>query len=273
VIALTVDVRTKNLLLRLRNGQNKLAYGLQEAVNGTIKDLQLAEFEHVRSAFIVRDPNFLFGTGARPGGAAGRITEWAKAGEGRLRAELRVERWPGSKGGMSLLPAFESGGSRPATVFGRETSAVPLLGRPARPSIRARTPPAYTFPGMRLTAYVGKKRLRRSKRTRSPERGFASRGGSTVPDFGLQRVQWKGANRTFVLTHSAKEPLGGVFQRIGRGPEGIREIWTFRNLGSLSLDDRLRYHALAQAIAPSIFKRRVGLAFADALSHELGRAA
>ena len=65
-------------------------------------------------------------------------------------------------------------------------------------------------------------------------------------------MQWKGLERTFILGPTARAPHGGVFQRIGPGPEDIREIYSFKP--NVRLDARLGFIPTARATAEVWFK-------------------
>jgi len=246
----------------------KLGRTIPYRINRTTERVQQIEHAHVRSSFIIRGGGraaFFFGSPARPGGAAGKITTRASVKQAVPYAELEVERrrW-GGKGGPVLLAGFETGEERRPRTAGAKSIAVPLIGRPARPSIAGPVPPAFTIAGLRLTAYRGGRRVRRPARRRSTERGFGS-SGSTTPAFSLEGVQWKGLQRTFLLPHTARAPLGAVFQRIGPERGDIREIYSF--VRPFRLDTRLEYIALARQVAPAIFREEMTAGLTDALFH------
>jgi len=117
-----------------------LAYASQEAINASLKRLQLVAFQRVFDVFMVRRTEsgmrFLFGgdmrvsktTGAKSrliGGAAAKITTWAKASSGRGYGEVEVPSIYGSVR-RSLMSLFEYGGMR--MPFGPESKyvAVPV---------------------------------------------------------------------------------------------------------------------------------------------------
>jgi hypothetical protein len=271
-VALQVDMDVQQLLLRMRKGEKKLAYGTVIAITRTAERVQQAEIEHQRRAFIVRRPEFLHGSPGRPGGAGARLKK-ARIEEQHPFAEVFVDPMvgAGSKGGPLLLSIFEEGGVRPKRTAGARSVAEPLTGRPARPSIRSQVPPAFTFAGLHFRAYQGKRRLLRRRRGRTvPETVFGEFGRtrfSMLSGFNPSRgVDWKGEQRAFILSHTAKEPLGGVFQRFGRGPEGIREIYTFRE--PPVLEPRLRFVETAERVAPQFFAEEMRRAVLDALEHE-----
>lgn len=248
---INVDIDATNLIRRMGYGEKRVAFAAVNAINTTAARVQQAEFEHVRSAFVVRRPDFFFGTPARPGGAAARLQR-ASVGKERPAAEVWAGASTVSSSRRLLLPMFERGGvKRPATP-GAKSVAVPLLGRPARPGIRTPVPPAYTFAGMHLVAYRGNRKLTRRTRSRkADEAGLFGEFGRLSPPTENGPIQYKGRNRTFLLPHTARAPLGGVFQRIGPKRGDIREVWSF--IPPPQLDTRLRFVATAEIVAARWF--------------------
>lgn len=275
-IGIRVDVNVEQLLLRMQKGEKKLAYGVVNAINATALRMQQAGFERVRQEFIIRGPAreaLFFGAPGRPGGAAGRLRR-ASVSQQRPYAEIALESKASSKGAPVLLPIFERGGPRPKSTQAAQSVAIPLTGRPARPSIRGPVPPQYTFQGLRFRAYQGRKKLQRRRRGRTvDETVFKEFGRVAFSNLDASRgIQWKGEQRTFVLKHSAREPLGAVFQRFGRGPEGIRELYPFRD--PKPLEPRLHYVETLQRSADQWFGEELERQAVDALAHEVaaGRA-
>ena len=226
-MALRIDVQIDNteLLKRVPKYEKRLLFGTISALRKTALRVQQAEFENVGSKFIVRRPQFLFGSPARPGGAAAKLL-FPSVSKSRLYAEVYVEA-RGSKAGPVLLPHFEAGGTRKPHTPGAKQIAVPWLGGPARPNIAREVVPRYSFPGLRLRAFVGQpgKRLgtRAAKRKR---RGgetdvtlFTRDGRFFLPERG--GVSWRGQERSFLI------PGQGVYQRIGPGQRYIRPIHVF----------------------------------------------
>jgi hypothetical protein len=171
-----------------------------------------------------------------------------------------------------LLPRFETGGTRTPEMTSRLHPGkliVPLQGRPARPSFRGPVPPAFTMAGLAFRAYKRGKQLKHRRRGKSsPDTIFTEFGriqrealaaSSSAP-------QWKGRQRTFILTATKKAPLGGVFQRIGRGPAEIRMIYAFET--EVPLDARLGFVSTATATADRWFAQEMERQVADAVAHE-----
>jgi len=251
MIAVRVSVDTTQLLLRLRNGERRLAYAVAGALNATARDIQAAEHENVRRKFIVRNERFLFGSPGRPGGAAGRISPFANAKQGRPFVEVSVSASTMGGSRRLLLGIFEEGGERKPFTPGAQSVAVPLEGRPARPSIRRGVPPQYTFQGLRFRAFHRGRRMpvKRASGSEATLFGEYGRRGDVQRDSG---IQWKGAERTFILTHTKREEFGGVFQRIGPKRGDIREIYAFRR--GIQLPSRLGFIAIARRVTSERFQ-------------------
>jgi hypothetical protein len=265
------------LLLRMRNGEKKLLYAVAGAINATAKRIQQAEFENVRARFAIRSEQskrLFFGSDVRPGGVAARLGPPPEIKAGRMYREVYTGTEAVGARRRVLLPEFEAGGEKQPTV-GARTFAIPLTGRPARPSFRGVVPPAFTFAGLALTAYRGKAQIKVARRgkggkARQVKVGlFGEYGRMALPAEG-GGVQWKGKQRTFMLTSTAREPEGGVFQRIGRGREDIREIYAFRR--TAPLDARLHFVATARATADVWYREEMEKQVIDALAHEARRA-
>lgn len=272
-----LQVDDTDLLLKLRNGERRLAYAVVNAINVTAKEVQKAEFEHVRREFVVRKAKFFFGSESRPGGVAARITTFASVGRSRPFAEITGGRT--SKGGDQaaerrlLLTTFEEGGRRRPFTRGAKSVAVPLTGRPARPGFNRGVDPRFTFAGMRLQAFRGKKRVRLPRRGKKVGVGLIdNRSQLRLP--GDDGIQYKGRERTFVLKRSRRAPQGGVFQRFGRGAAGIRLIHKF--IPPPQLDSRLDWiqtaeRVVAREFAPAM-ARQVNEVLERQRIREIGRA-
>lgn len=274
-IKLTMD--TKQLDQWTTLATRKLLNAVPYRINRTVDRVLQAEYAHIRSAFIIRgaaSAALFFGTPGHPGGAAGKFPRSARATVERPWAEFGIsameKRRVGGKGGPILLAGFETGEERrPFTPFAKSI-AVPLIGRPARPSIRGPVPPVMRIANLKLQAYYrGAKIVRK-------QRGGHRRGLGVFANYGylnlsgMQGMQWKGLQRTFLLPHTARAPLGGIFQRFGRGRDQIREVYSF--IPPFPLDTRLHYVSLAQQVAPAIFREEMELALKDAFEHEAAKA-
>jgi len=258
----------------------RLPQGAAYAINHTVDRVRTEKlFPWIRSRLIMRTPEseqFFFGVAAEPdgkagyfGGAAGRFPRADRARVGRLWAEFGVESIVrrGSKGGELLLSGLVTGGQRKPATPGAKSIAVPLEGRPARPSIRRPVPPAFQVANLRLQAYYhGAKIVRRTRGRHVRGQGlYGSDGRANLS--GVQGLQWKGLQRTFLLPHTKNAPLGAIFQRFERGRAGIRELYTF--VPPFALPKRLGdYEALVQREAPAIFREEMELALQKAIGWE-----
>lgn len=275
-----VSIDTSELVRRAEITAKQTAYATVNAINATAKQVQEAEFEHVRRKFIVRKPGFLFGTPARPGGVAARIKPFASVRDARPFAVVQTGAEAVGDKHRVLLPQFETGGERQPTTPTAKRATIPLLGRPARPSIRSSVPYEYTFAGMKLTAYVmGKRQVWKRRHRKTTGIGLYDREGGALKlnrAFEAARaagseisVQYKGRNRTFLLTKSKGAPEGGVFQRIGPKRGDVRMIYAFRS--SVELDARLEYHATAQAAADRWYRQNLEREITKAIEYSRSR--
>jgi hypothetical protein len=258
----------KRKFLELEKGPRRLGFGMAIAINKTLERAKTAVHDHARAKFHIRNPRFFFGREGGKGGVAGKITQKAFYPDimyGELATGAgAVESLAGGDRARVLFPMFETGGERPLRP-GSKASAVPLLGRPARPSINRPVPPEYTIKGLQFRAYKGgKKRLRKTA-------GRHVRGFGVLDEFGrlvmpqAGPVQWKGKNRTFLLPKTKEEPLGGVFQRIGPERGDIREIWTFRH--PIQIDDRMDWVGTVRAAANQWFKQELEKQYNESVRH------
>lgn len=237
-----LQVDTAQLLLRLKNGEKRLAYAVVNAINATALRIQNAERERVLGAFVVRKRDFIVREAAI-------VKPFASVKQARPYAEVAV----GDKQRL-LLAKFEKGAQREPFTPGAKSVGVPLLGRPARPSLSSGVPPAFRFSGMKLRAFYAGKRLTRSggrRRGQVPLGLLHEYGRLSIPEPEKSRIQWKGENRTFLLPVTRRAPFGAVFQRIGPGRGDIREIWSFWR--GVRLDARLEFVVTAQRIADQWF--------------------
>ena len=269
VIELEIDA-AKPLAL-LNNGAKRMSYAIVNAVNATAKHVQTKMHEDVRAKFKIRNEAFMFGTTARPGGAAGRITMFANVAAKRYQALVEVKAGSQASGRRLLLPTFETGGEKKPRD-GRQKFAVPLSGSPARPTFAGSVPKDYTFAGMKLEAYykgqrVTKKSKNRRKKGKDVGVGLLGEFGVLSPPDDNTATQWKGQNRTFLLPKSKKLPLGGVLQRTGKKRGDIRLVYLF--MKSATLDSRLGYKALQQREAPPYLKTALESEVNSALAYNL----
>lgn len=186
-----------------------LAYSTAQGLNDVAKEAQSRIRAHLRERFHIRDAVFMDRTI--------KIFSFANVGAQRPYAVLGVDN---SKKNL-ILSLFEEGGARLPFV-GRNV-AVPVTGQAARPSATATVRPDLTFQAMAF---------RRSK-TVATQAGRAElkarrSAGNRKRRLGGDYLIWRGNSRTFILPHTKRAPLGGVFQRVGPGRDDIRLIYSFK---------------------------------------------
>ena len=164
-----IDLRidSAQLVLRLRNGERRLAYAVVNAINNTAKRIQGAEQRHVEEAFAIRKREFIRRQAAI-------IKPFANVRQGRAYAEIAVGQKP-----RLLLSAFERGAQREPFTPGARSVAEPVVGGPARPQFSAQVTPELR---------VGRLRFDRTKTGRR-RAGVTKTSTYLVPTVGIfQRV-------------------------------------------------------------------------------------
>ncbi len=265
------------LIKRAEATEKQMVFGVVNGLRNAALRLQQSQFGLVRGEFMIRKPEFFFGTTARPGGAAARITAFpsvprAKVPKGRLYAEISMSPSSQASQRRTLLPLFQTGGKRTPMTPGAKHVAVPLLGRPARPSVARGVPPQFTFAGLKFAAYSGGKRLKRKRQSgKEVDVGLVGEFGRVaLPELGgRSRVQWKGQQRTFILTKTQKAPLGGVFQRIGPERGDIRMVYKF--VDPFDLERRLHWLENAQRMGPTFLHDEIEKQAVDIVVHNAGK--
>lgn len=254
MMQLKVELDAKSLLLRLKNGEKRLAYATVAALNTAGERLQQDEFANVRSKFNVRATQFFFGTPARPGGVAAKLYK-ANIGKDRPFAELAVgQEATLSRAGVMkkrvLLPMFETGG-RYTSQFAK-TVAVPITGG-ARPRKGADIDPRFTFSAMALKAYEEGKAVKAPGRNKYRTVGvFGEYGRLQPPEAGASKRVYKGRFGTFIVKASPSLPWGGVMQRSSQFKGAVRLLWKFQP--SVPVDARLAFRPLVSGKFPAYFK-------------------
>lgn len=179
---INVKIDSAQLILRLRDGERRLAYAVVNAINNTAKRIQAAERQRVEQEFMVRKTAFM----ARE---AAVIKPFASVRQGRAYAEISVGQKP-----RLLLGLFERGAERRPTMPGAKRVAEPVVGGPARPEFRREVTPAL--------------RLRRLRfdRTKTGKRRAAVTATQTylVPKVGIFQRLGAGAARAVYLFTSGK---------------------------------------------------------------------
>jgi hypothetical protein len=248
---LEVSVDAAKPLALLRNGGKRMAYACVNALNKTAKQVQSAERAHVTAQFTVRKPEFLGRQSAVIRGADGG-SGFASVKQGKFEARIGI----GEKERL-LLSGFEEGVVR--TPFKGKNVGVPVTGGAARPSIQSSVVNAYRFQNLKLRRQTSRGTSKRKYRSSATIKSHVTATG---------KVQWKGTNRTFMLTETGKAPKGGVYQRVGPGRDDIRMVYSFKP--PMRLKRRLRFIETGRRVAEQSFaanlKREVDATLAFALT-------
>jgi hypothetical protein len=267
-----VDVRGLEALGVLRNPSKRMSFVLANALNKTIKVVQPAEVRNVKRGFTVRQPTFIERNAAAIRGKGGG-SGFASAPAHRFSARIEVSEKP-----RFLLGGFERGGPRP--VAKGKSAAVPLIGGAARPTFGVPVVPQFTFKELRfVTGRRGKGRMVSDfvgSKFKSRRKASTFKTGDVLfkqRRTGSGKVQWKGAQRTFILKSTGKLPGGGVFQRVGPGRDDIRLIYSF--VQHERLEHRLGFEkvALREALAafPKFLRAEIDSAFQFAATRAFGK--
>jgi len=121
----------------LTNPAKNLAYSVQQALNDTVKEIQVQERVGIdRAGFHLRKTQFIYNLI--------KIFQFAKAKDAIPYAEIGIDT---AKAGV-LLSMFEAGGTKEPTRG--ENVAVPLTGEAARPTAMAIVPTNLRFPALKF---------------------------------------------------------------------------------------------------------------------------
>jgi hypothetical protein len=205
-LKLGADLDIKALQQRMPLEAKKLARVVARALNRTALEVQTAERVQLDQSFQIRNAGFMY--------RLIKINAFASTNQNRPYAEVGID----NTKSRVLLSLFEEGGEKDPAKG--KNIAVPLTGQAARPSFGEPVRDQFTFQSLdfkrvRLTA-TGRQALLVKKR-------YGVRGRLTSDYY-----VWAGKNRTFILPSTKQAPFGGVFQRVGPGPQDIRLIYSFR---------------------------------------------
>lgn len=250
-----VAIDAAPLILRMRNGQKRLAYAVVNAINKTARRVQEAERAKLKEEFTIRREDFILRNGAI-------LKPFASVAQQRPFAEISVGQKP-----RLFLSVFERGGDRPKATPGAKSSAAPVVGGPARPTFASQVPAAYTFSGLSIVKIRDGQVVRTKKGRAARERvdGLGFKRSVTR----LGKPQLKGANRTFILAKTAKAPDGGVFQRIGPKRDDIRLVYSFKK--NQKVKERLDFVKTAKKTANTWFKEEMEKQVIDVLARDRGK--
>jgi hypothetical protein len=251
-VELEVEVRAAGVLAGLRNGDKRMAYAIANSLNDQIKSIQTGERASVQRKFKVRARAQQF---IERQSAYIAPSDFASATARRFQARVSV-----AVKTRFLLAGFETGAERHGFVSPRGRAAVPIIGGPARPSFGSSVPSAFQYVRLNIRPVIEGKKVKRGGR-----RDLAFR----IHQTGTGKVQLKGSQRTFVLTHTVKQPQGGAYQRVGPKRGDLRLVYGFTR--PKHLDRRLGYEALARDIARREFAARLLKQVTDTLNYQLTR--
>ncbi|MBK7046462.1 MAG: hypothetical protein IPH48_08135 [bacterium] len=161
-----LQIDSAPLVLRLQNGQRRLAYAVVNAINNTAKRIQAVERRRVEEEFTVRKKEFIQRQAAV-------IKPFANVQQGRPYAEIGVGQKP-----RLLLSAFERGAERKPFTQGARRVAEPVIGGPARPQFAAQVTPELRVGRLRFDrTKTGRRRagVTRTKTYLVPEVGIFQR--------------------------------------------------------------------------------------------------
>jgi len=180
---INLQIDSAQLVLRLRNGQRRLAYAAVNAINNTAKRIQAAERRRVEDEFTVRKKEFIRREAAI-------IKPFASVKQGRAYAEVSVGRKP-----RLLLSAFERGAVRKPFTSAAKSVAEPVVGGPARPR--------FTQP---ITPELRLRRLRFDRTKTGKRRAGVTRTRTyLVPEVGIfQRVGKEASRLVYIFTRGKR---------------------------------------------------------------------
>jgi len=218
-INLTID--STELVLRLQNGQRRLAYAVVNAINNTAKRIQGAERRRIEEEFTVRKHEFIRREAAI-------IKPFANVRQARAYAEIAVGQKP-----RLLLSAFERGAERKPFTPTATRVAEPVVGGPARPEFTRQVTPELRVGRLRFDRTKTGRRRAGVTRTRTylvPEVGifqrvssdvtrivyFFSRGKRLEPRLHFVETAEKEA-RTWFAEGMQREVVNAIARARGRG--------------------------------------------------------
>jgi len=180
---INLEIDSAQLVLRLQNGQRRLAYAVVNAINNTAKRIQDAERRRVEEEFTVRKKDFIRREAAI-------IKPFASVRQARAFAEIAVGQKP-----RLLLSAFERGAERKPFTPSARSVAEPVVGGPARPRFSQPVTPELR---------VGRLRFDRTKTGRR-RAGVTRTKTYLIPKVGIfQRVGKEASRAVYFFTRGKK---------------------------------------------------------------------
>jgi hypothetical protein len=178
-----LQIDSTALVLRLQNGQRRLAYAVVNAINNTAKRIQDAERRRVEQVFTVRKKDFMRREAAV-------IKPFANVRAARPYAEIAVGQKP-----RLLLSLFERGGERKPFTPSARSVAEPVVGGPARPQFSEQVTPELR---------MGRLRFDRTKTGRR-RAGVTKTSTYLVPKVGIfQRISKEATHVVYLFTRGKK---------------------------------------------------------------------
>ncbi len=210
-----IDIKfdTSGLDKTVKRYQKNLAYSTAQALRAVGLEAQRRIRAHLRTAFHIRKTAFM--------DRSIKIFAFPSVGSNRPYLEIGID--PKSR---LLLAQFEEGGQR--GPFKGHNVAVPVTGQAARPSPESSVRQDLTFQALNFKRGP----ILQSARSAIAARKSAAKRGIKGKLSGQYYV-WQGQQRTFILSHTARSPLGGVFQRIGPKRDDIRMLYSYKRTVAL----------------------------------------
>lgn len=159
---INVKFDTRGLKARTEREAKRLAFNTAQALNETIKEIQVAERINLERKFTLRRPTFMH--------RLIKIFHFASARKGKPFAEVGID-----EKRRVLLSQFEKGGIK-KPVKGA-TVAVPITGEAARPRFAEPVPERFAFRRLRL----------RRRKTKTGPQFLGKEGTFIIPDVGVFR--------------------------------------------------------------------------------------
>lgn len=197
---INVDMDLRGLNARTDREAKRLAYNTVEALNNTAKAFQAKIRQHIEQTFHLRDDptktrRFLLQQIV--------IKPFASPKKGIMYVEISV-----AQKARLLLAAYETGELREGFVGKHAAIPNPATAREGG-SFAGAIVPELRFKNLRLKPFTVH--------------------AITHPD----TIQYKGADRTFQLGSTAKNPAGGIYQRVGPTRDDIRVVYSFKTAEKL----------------------------------------
>lgn len=230
---ITIDIDTRQIVAETLRQAKKLAYGTTQAINATLKDIQVEERAELDRRFVIRKNRFMY--------SLIKISRFAKVFTGTgpqlVYGEIEID----ATKTRVLLQEFTEGGYKDP-AFGKHV-AVPITGSAARPS--------FSDP---VTAALMISRL-----------DFHQHVTATG------KVQWEGSRRTFIVPNvGIFQRSGGGNRRpradrfLGKRQSGGKDDGTellYKFVTRPSLRRRYEFAEIAQRVVEERWDRNFDIAY------------